>query len=165
MAANFQRIFRNLSLALQSDSLTGGGGRQLFSSEYIALLALLHSLLVGSSGGGSGQGGAILQTLLNLLHLQLGLLNGVLNYKLTAINWVLKQQTWIIMRSAGSARSRRASKAPQARRIPVGWQLVSRQFKSKPAIFAHLKAGFALFLAMGAFIERCWIYKYISFFH
>jgi hypothetical protein len=93
MAANFQRIFRSLSLALQSDSLTGGGGRQLLNSEYTALLALLHSLLVGSSGGGSGQGGAILQTLLSLLHLQLGLFDGVLSYRSAATNWVLKQRT------------------------------------------------------------------------
>jgi hypothetical protein len=82
-----------LSLALQSDSLTNGGGRQLLNSEYIALLALLHSLFVGNNGGGSGQNGAILQTLLSLLYLQLGLLNGVLNYRSAAVNWVLKQRT------------------------------------------------------------------------
>jgi hypothetical protein len=93
MAANFQRILRSLSLAFQNDGLTDGGGRKLFSSEYTALFALCRSLFVGSSGGGSGQGGAIFQILLSLLHLQLGLFNGVLSYRSAAASWVLKQRT------------------------------------------------------------------------
>jgi hypothetical protein len=42
--------------------LTGGGGLQLLSSEYTALLALFYSLLVGSSGGGCERRGQFIAT-------------------------------------------------------------------------------------------------------